>query len=48
LSKIGPGKVKDKDCVSDFQNQWCGFLWLFGICLSIPKPLKIKIIWDQK
>ncbi len=48
MSKIGPGKVKGKDCVSDFQNQcwWC--LWVFGICLSIHQIIKDKIYLRPK
>ncbi len=48
LSEISPGKVKDKDCVSDFQNQWWWCLWLFGICLSIHHIIKDKIYLKPK
>jgi hypothetical protein len=49
LSKIHPGKLKDKDCVSDFQNQWWWWcLWVFGICLAIHQIIEDKIYLRPK
>jgi hypothetical protein len=45
LSKIGPGKVKDKDCVSDFQKTNADDVYEFLVYVSLfTKSLKIKFI----